>query len=72
MGLYASQTYLDEHGVPERVSALRHHYHVGFDEETGRTPQVQKLESLFNPDQIRHRSNSHMEMIEATRAGGCG
>jgi len=73
MGLYASQAYLDEHGVPERVSDLKHHYHVGFDEEMGRTPQVKKLESLFNPDKIRHRSNSHMEMIEATRAGlGCG
>ncbi|TNG00227.1 MAG: hypothetical protein EP297_04120, partial [Gammaproteobacteria bacterium] len=73
LGLYASQDYLKKHGVPGRISDLKNHYHVGFDEEMGRTPEVKKLESLFNPDLIRHRSNSHMEMIEATRAGlGCG
>jgi DNA-binding transcriptional LysR family regulator len=72
-GLYASQSYLDEQGVPERAQDLKEHYHVGFDAEMGRGSQVKKLESLFIQDHIRHRSNSHMEMVEATRAGlGCG
>lgn len=71
-GLYASQSYLDEHGIPERTTKLKDHYHVGFDEEMGRTPMVKKLESLFKQDHIRHRSNSHMEIVEATIAGlGC-
>ncbi len=71
-GLYASQSYLDEHGIPERTRDLKSHYHVGFDEEMGCTPQVKKLESLFIQDNIRHRSNSHVEIVEATRAGlGC-
>jgi len=71
-GLYASQSYLDEHGIPEHRRDLKDHFHVGFDEEMGHTPQIKKLEALFDHGNIRHRSNSHMEMVEATRAGlGC-
>ena len=37
-----------------------------------RGANVKKLEALFNQGNIRHRSNSHIEMVEATRAGlGC-
>ncbi len=72
-GLYASQSYLDEYGIPQHMSDLKNHYHVGFDQEMARGPQVKKMESFFTQDQIRHRSNSHMEIFEATRAGlGCG
>ena len=72
-GLYASQSYLDEHGVPEHTRDLKEHYHVGFDVEMVSGAQVKKLESLFNQGHIRHRSNSHMEIVEATIAGlGCG
>lgn len=71
-GLYASQSYLDEHGVPEYRKDLKDHFHVGFDEAMARGPNIKKLESLFIQEHIRHRSNSHMEMMEATRAGlGC-
>ncbi|RKZ70653.1 MAG: LysR family transcriptional regulator [Gammaproteobacteria bacterium] len=71
-GLYASQSYLDEHGTPERRADLKEHFHVGFDEKMARGPNIKKLESLFDQGNIRHRSNSHMEMVEATRAGlGC-
>jgi len=72
-GLYASQSYLDEHGIPDRRTELKDHYHVGFDEEMGKSSQIKRLESLFNRGNIRHRSNSHMGIMEATRAGlGCG
>ena len=71
-GLYASQSYLDEHGVPKRRTDLKDHFHIGFDEEMGRSPNIKKLESFFDPVRIRHRSNSHIEMMEATRVGlGC-
>jgi DNA-binding transcriptional LysR family regulator len=71
-GLYASQSYLDDHGTPKRRTDLKEHFHVGFDEAMGHSPRVKKLESLFDQGNIRHRSNSHMEMVEATRAGlGC-
>jgi len=72
MALYASTEYLSQHGTPERFSDLKNHYHVGFDTSMGYSQQRKKLESLFTTANIRHRSNSHMEMIEATRAGiGC-
>lgn len=72
-GLYASQSYLDKHGAPQRRENLKDHYHVGFDEEMGRSPMIKKLEALFKQENIRHRSNSHMGIMEATRAGiGCG
>lgn len=72
-GLYASQSYLDKHGVPEKPQDLKEHYHVGFEMETGPVSEIKKLESLFHEDHIRHRSNSHMEIVEATNAGlGCG
>lgn len=68
-GLYASREYFDEHGTPRKSRELKNHYHVGFDQGMARLPQVRKLESLFEPENIRHRSNSHMEIIEATVAG---
>lgn len=68
-GLYASRTYLDKHGIPGKIRDLKNHYHVGFDQGMARLPQVRKLESLFYPENIRHRSNNHMEIIEATVAG---
>lgn len=71
-GLYASQSYLDEYGIPERTSDLKEHFHVGFDVEMRHGTQIKKLESLFMQDNIRHRSDNHMEIVEATRAGiGC-
>ena len=71
-GLYASQSYLDEYGIPKKRADLKDHYHVGFDEVMARGPNIKKLEALFDQSNIRHRSNSHMEMVEATRAGlGC-
>lgn len=70
--LYASREYLAQYGTPKRFSDLKNHYHVGFDPATGYSKQRKKLESLFITENIRHRSNSHLEMIEATRAGiGC-
>ena len=68
-GLYASHTYLDKHGIPGKTRDLKNHFHVGFDQGMARLSQVRKLESLFDPGNIRHRSNNHMEIIEATVAG---
>jgi len=72
MAIYASREYLAQNGTPKRLSDLKNHYLVGFDAATGYSKRRAKFESLFNRQNIRHRSNSHIEMIEATRSGiGC-
>jgi DNA-binding transcriptional LysR family regulator len=72
MALYASKEYLAQNGTPKRLADLRDHYLIGFDPAMGYSKSRIKLESLFTQQNIRHRSNSHMEMIEATRSGiGC-
>ena len=68
-GMYASHDYLEQHGVPERFRELKDHYHVGFDLEVRGTESVKSLEAQFLPENIRHRSNSHMEMLAAVREG---
>lgn len=69
MGLYGSKSYLEKHGVPAKVSDLKSHLHIGFDESlTGRS-DIQYLESMFNPDAIVHRSTSFVGQFEAARAG---
>ena len=72
MALYASREYLAQNGTPKRFTDLKHHSLIGFDQAMGFSKQRKKLESLFTTRNIKHRSNSHMEMVEATRAGiGC-
>jgi DNA-binding transcriptional LysR family regulator len=69
MGLYGSKRYLKERGVPAKVSDLKSHLHVGFDESLTRRSDIQYLESMFNPDAIVHRSTSFVGQFEAARAG---
>ena len=72
-GLYASRAYLTEYGEPQRRRELKDHYHVGFDKEMHTMELIKRLELQFQPERIRHRSNSHLEMLAATTAGvGCG
>ena len=72
-GMYASQDYLLKHGTPELRRELKAHYHVGFDLEMRETALIKRLESQFQPEQIRYRSNNHMAILAATCAGlGCG
>jgi len=72
MALYASKEYLAQNGTPKRLSDLKNHTLIGFESAMGYSKSRIKLESLFTQQNIRHRSNSHMEMIVATRSGiGC-
>lgn len=69
MGMYGSKDYLDTHGRPQRLSDLRKHRHVGFDESLSHRSDVQRLERSFRPENIVHRSNSFIGHFEAARAG---
>lgn len=70
MGLYGSRAYLEKHGTPASVGALKAHYLVAFDEAMlARNPAVQRLESLFLRERIVHRSSSFTGQYNATRAG---
>ncbi|GMR05884.1 MAG: LysR family transcriptional regulator [Gammaproteobacteria bacterium] len=69
MALFASKQYLSEYGTPEKISDLKSHFLISFDMEYGYSKARQTLESMFEKQNIRHRSNSHLEMVEATLAG---
>ncbi|MDX2221632.1 MAG: LysR family transcriptional regulator [Rhodospirillaceae bacterium] len=70
MGLYAAKSYLARAGAPAEVKDLKGHRLVAFDEAMlARNPAVQRLESLFSPENIVHRSNSFSGQLAATRAG---
>lgn len=70
MGLYGSGSYFERHGKPERISHLKEHYLVGFDETMAHNnPAVQRLETYFAHERIVHRSSSFIGQLNATRAG---
>ena len=69
MGMYASRDYLGEYGVPTKVSDLKTHFHVGFDESLMGRSDIQVLENMFQADRIILRSNSFVGQYEAARAG---
>lgn len=69
LGMYGSQSYLAEHGTPEKIGDLKSHIHVGFDESLTGRPDIQTLEKMFKADRIVHRSNSFIGQYEAARAG---
>ncbi|MCB2107337.1 MAG: LysR family transcriptional regulator [Rhodobacteraceae bacterium] len=70
MGLYASKDYIARVGEPVAVRDLKSHSLVAFDEAMlTHDRAVQRLESLFSPDRIVHRSNSFVGQLHATLAG---
>ncbi|MBT5241105.1 MAG: LysR family transcriptional regulator [Rhodospirillaceae bacterium] len=69
MGMYGSKDYLAEYGVPDKVSDLKPHFHVGFDESLQGRSEIQVLETMFEAERIIHRSNSFVGQYEAARAG---
>lgn len=70
MGLYGAQSYFERQGMPQRVSHLKKHFLVGFDETMAHSnPAVQRLETYFARERIVHRSSSFLGQLNATRAG---
>lgn len=69
MGMYASDDYLEAHGTPQKVSDLKRHAHIGFDESLAGRSDVQTLERMFEKENIVHRSNSFVGQLEAAKMG---
>jgi len=70
MGLYGARSYFERHGKPGRISHLKEHFLVGFDETMAHNNSaVQRLETYFARERIRHRSSSFIGQLHATRAG---
>lgn len=69
LGMYATAEYLAEHGTPRRISDLRSHFHVGFDEGMAGRDDIQQLERMFAKERIIHRSNSFVGQVRAAASG---
>ncbi len=69
MGLYGATSYFARRGMPNTDADLKEHDLIGFDESLGHLAAVQRLESLFRPERILHRSNSFIGQVEASAAG---
>ena len=69
MGMYGSTDYFSQYGRPEKITDLKMHRHVGFDETMTQRADVQRLERRFKLENIVHRSNSFVGHLEAATAG---
>lgn len=70
-GLYASPKYLDKHGMPGNLRALKRHYAVAADESLALLSKEawQTFERFFGKRHIVYRSNSFLGQLQAVRAG---
>lgn len=68
-GLFAAPSYLDRHGTPKNISALRDHHFVGYVDQYVRLDAVRWLEELVeNPDLV-FTSNSMIAQMGAALGG---
>lgn len=69
IALYASQAYVDRHGIPEDLEALRTHRFVAHDDPDGRAPFQQWLRRTIPYDRVTFRSADSRIMEQAVLAG---
>jgi DNA-binding transcriptional LysR family regulator len=68
-GIYASRTYIEQHGQPERIEDLASHALVGFDDTMARHRVVQWLRDAAPDAPLAARSNSVLGLIYSVKAG---
>lgn len=71
IGLYASESYAKEHGIPASEDDFAGHLFVGPDDATNRAPFNQWLRARVEPDQIVFRATNAFSQRDAVNAG-CG
>ncbi|MBE1285864.1 MAG: LysR family transcriptional regulator [Rhodobacteraceae bacterium] len=69
VGLYASQDYVDRHGLPERTEEFPNHLFVGNDDENSRAPFSRWLREYTTAESIAFRCTNNFTMQEAVLAG---
>ncbi|MEO0990181.1 MAG: LysR family transcriptional regulator, partial [Pseudomonadota bacterium] len=67
--LYATQAYLDQHGMPQSEADLENHVFVGHDNKDSRAPFYQWLTKTVRPEQIVFRGTEARSMLEAVLEG---
>lgn len=71
VGLYAAQSYVDKHGIPQSVEDLQNHRFVGVDNEKSRAPFYKWLSSMIPRENITFRGTD-ANAIEHAVMGGAG
>ncbi len=69
IGLFASQSYVDEHGLLKDVDDLKNHQFVGTDNQESRAPFNKWLREHTTDDTIIFRCSDGVAMQEAVMAG---
>jgi DNA-binding transcriptional LysR family regulator len=67
--VYASRTYLERHGKPERIEDLEGHALVGFDETMANHRASTWLRRVVPNAQVIARNNSVLGLVYAVKAG---
>ncbi|OUS36769.1 LysR family transcriptional regulator [Rhodobacterales bacterium 56_14_T64] len=69
IGLYASQSYVDQHGPLKGPEDFGNHRFVSTDDEHSRAPFYRWLKNLVPADAITFRCSNNISMQEAVQAG---
>nr|WP_309974500.1 LysR substrate-binding domain-containing protein [Variovorax guangxiensis] len=67
--VYASRTYIERHGQPERLEDLAQHALVGFDDTTARHRIAAWLHKVAPNATVAARSNSVLGLVYSAKAG---
>lgn len=70
LGLHAHRSYLQRHGEPTSVAALRQHVLIGFDRETPFLRTAASRLPLWQREQFSWRCDSDLAQLALLRAGG--
>ncbi len=71
LGLFASQAYLDSHGMPENLRELQDHWFVSYIEDLIQVDSVRWLADIIEEPKVAFHSNSMIAQMNAA-AGGLG
>ncbi|MEG3131479.1 LysR family transcriptional regulator [Pantoea cypripedii] len=69
LGMYASPLYLEKHGTPDSLQALRQHSLIGFDQPDAFVRSVVKAHPLLAREHFAFRTDSDPAQLALIRAG---